>query len=407
MKLLKLKEYDTSTDVTGNDLILLKRYLDKQGLSDAFEVTPNKIRASSYVGVIRCHNLQVEVLPKLLADEYANDSTILRNLLYMLSYTRKMEIKSDNNVKLNNSKNPFLEILIHEYATSLFDNLKKQTPKTYIHEQNNLSYMKGKLNFSQHIKYNSTNKAKFYCEYDEFAENNILNQLFLYVSSLLHQITTNNENKKILKQIMNFYADIEFVRISSQRANKIKLFRNQQLFQKAFDLAKMFLSHLSIDFSRNKIENITLLWDMNVLFEEYVFEIMRRKCPEISVTAQKGKKLLVEVESNHKRRNTFVDILVEKGNEKIIVDTKYKKFESLYDFSNADVFQVSTYCLLHDTKKAILIYPQWSDDAQTTQICHLNAPQENYTIQFSTVNLRKDLRVSNIEDELINIINQN
>ena len=393
--------------MAGNELILLKRYLDKQGLSDAFEITPDKIRASSYVGVIRCHNLQVEVLPKLLADEYASDSVILRNLMYMLSYTRKMEIKSDNNVKLNNSNNPFLEILIHEYATSLFDNLKKQTPTTYIHEQNNLSYMKGKLNFSQHIKYNSTNKAKFYCEYDEFAENNILNQLFLYVSSLLHQVTTNNENKKILKQIMNFYADIEFVRISSQKANKIKLFRNQMLFQKAFDLAKMFLSHLSIDFSRNKIENITLLWDMNVLFEEYVFEIMRRKCPEISVTAQKGKKLLVEVESNHKRRNTFIDILVEKGNEKIIVDTKYKKFESLTDFSNADVFQVSTYCLLHNTKKAILIYPQWNDKVQPTQICHLNTPQENYTIQFSTVNLQKDLKISNIENELIDIINQN
>lgn len=393
--------------MAGNELILLKRYLDKQGLSDAFEITPDKIHTSSYVGVIRCHNLQVEVLPKLLADEYASDSVILRNLMYMLSYTRKMEIKSDNNAKLNNSKNPFLEILIHEYATSLFDNLKKQTPKAYIHEQNNLSYMKGKLNFSQHIKYNSTNKAKFYCEYDEFAENNILNQLFLYVSSLLHQITTNNENKKILKQIMNFYADIEFVRISSQKANKIKLFRNQMLFQKAFDLAKMFLSHLSIDFSRNKIENITLLWDMNVLFEEYVFEIMRRKCPEISVTAQKGKKLLVEVESNHKRRNTFVDILVEKGNEKIIVDTKYKKFESLTDFSNADVFQVSTYCLLHNTKKAILIYPQWNDKVQPTQICHLNTPQENYTIQFSTVNLQKDLKISNIENELIDIINQN
>lgn len=407
MKLLLLKEYESSTDVKSNDLILLKRYLDKQGLSGAFEISPDKIRASSYVGVIRCHNLQIEVLPKLLAGENDNDSVILKNLLYMLSYTRKMNIKSDNNAKLSNSKNPFLEILINEYTRSLFENLKKQIPKNYINKKDNLSYMKGKLNFAQHIKYNLTNKAKFYCEYDEFSENNILNQLFLYVSSLLHQITTNNENKKILKQIMNFYADIEFVRISSQKANKIKLFRNQRMFQKAFDLAKMFLSHLSIDFSKNKIENIILLWDMNVLFEEYVFEVMRRKCSDISVIAQKGKRLLIEIESNHKRRNTFVDILVEKDNEKIIIDTKYKKFESLTDFSNADVFQVSTYCLLHDTKKAILIYPQWNDKVQPTQICHLNTPQKNYTIQFSTVNLQKDLRISNIENELIDIINQN
>ena len=88
------------------------------------------------------------------------------------------------------------------------------------------------------------------------------------------------------------------------------------------------------------------------------------------------------------------------------MDTKYKKFESLSDFSNADVFQVSTYCLLHDTKKAILIYPQWNNFAQPTQICHLNTPQEDYTIQFSTVNLQKDLKVSNIENELMRIINE-
>ena len=317
-----------------------------------------------------------------------------------------MEIKSDNCAKLSNSKNPFLEILIHEYANSLFENLRKQIPKSYINEQNNLSYMKGKLNFTQHIKHNLINKSKFFCEYDEFAENNILNQLFLYVSTLLYQITANNENKKILKQIMNFYADIEFIRISQQKANKIKLFRNQQFFQKALDLAKMFLNHMSIDFSQNKIENITLLWDMNVLFEEYVFEVMKRKCPGLCVSAQKGKKLLIGAESNHKKRNTYVDILVKKGNEKIIVDTKYKKFETPSDFSNSDVFQISTYSLLHDTKKAILIYPQWNKNCIPKQIAYLNTPEKDYMIQFSTVNLQKDLKTSDIAEELNKIINE-
>jgi 5-methylcytosine-specific restriction endonuclease McrBC regulatory subunit McrC len=143
---------------------------------------------------------------------------------------------------------------------------------------------------------------------------------------------------------------------------------------------------------------------MNVLFEEFVFEVMRRKCSGISVSAQKGKKLLIGVESNHKKRNTFVDILVEKGNEKIIVDTKYKKFETPSDFSNPDVFQISTYCLLHDTKKAILIYPQWNKNYIPKQISYLNTPAKDYVIQFSTVNLQKDLKTSNIEEELNDII---
>ena len=399
-----VKEYD-EMEISNCDLDKLQDYLKCNKLDSALKVTRHGIETTSWVGVIKYKNTHFQILPKLIyTKEYNEDydektkeetkSNILKNLIFMLSYTKKLDIKTSNESRLSTAKNPFIEILIREYAKSLFECLKRLTPKKYVREEDNLNYLKGKIKFAENIRNNSSNRAKFYCEYDEFSENNILNQLFLFVSTCLYNISNDSYNKKILKFIINYYSDIQLVRFDKFKAEKIKLSRNQELFKKPFNLAKMFVEKTSVDLSKNKFENITLIWDMNKLFEEFVFEIMKKYEAELGckLTAQRGKKLLVGDTS--KKRNTFVDIMIEKNDgEKIILDTKYKKFVSSNDFSNADVFQVSTYCLLHKAKHAILLYPKWDTSAPEKDF-HLNIdnPGESdiYQIDFKTINLQYD-----------------
>ena len=69
----------------------------------------------------------------------------------ILSYTKNLDIKSTNSAKLSKTENPFLEVLIREYAQSLFECLKRLTPKNYIREEDNLNYLKGKLKFTYKI----------------------------------------------------------------------------------------------------------------------------------------------------------------------------------------------------------------------------------------------------------------
>lgn len=393
-----LKEYEKK-DIESCDLDKLQCYLKCNDLDKALKATRYGVEANSWVGVIKYKNTHFQILPKLICNDENNKENILKNLIYMLSYTKKLDIKTTNNSKLSKEKNPFIEILIREYAKSLFDCLKRLTPKRYIREEDNLNYLKGKIKFTENIRYNCANQAKFYCEFDEFSENNILNQLFLFVSTCLYNISNNSENKKMLKFIMNYYSDIKSVRFDKFKANKIKLTRNQELFKKPFNLAKMFVEKTSVDLSKNKFENISLVWDMNVLFEEFIFEIMKKYENEFEckLTAQRGKKLLVGDTS--KKRNTFVDIMVEKNmGEKIVLDTKYKKFTTPDDFSNTDIFQVSTYCLLHNASKAVLIYPRWNKQMPNIPSFKLNTNAKDIKIDFKTVDLcYKDLK-SNIND---------
>ncbi|MCR4880749.1 MAG: McrC family protein [bacterium] len=401
-----VKEYDKKI-LKDCDLEKLHNYLECQKLTSALKVTHNGIETTSWVGVIKYKNTHFQILPKLICNDEDNKENILKNLIFMLSFTKKLDIRTSTETKLSSAKNPFIEILIREYAKSLFECLKRLTPKKYVREEDNLNYLKGKIKFTENIRNNCSNQAKFYCEYDEFSENNILNQLFLFVSSCLYNISNDSYNKKTLKFIINYYADIRLIRFDKYKADKIKLSRNQELFRKSFNLAKMFVEKTSVDLSKNKFENITLIWDMNKLFEEFVFEIMKRNETESEweITAQKGKRLL-EGDEN-KKRNTYVDIYAERKDQKIIIDTKYKEFKNTDDFSNADVFQVSTYCLLHKANHAILLYPRWGEETpKIPQYC-LNNGEKNYKIDFKTVNLKYDNLKENlpkIKKELSSIL---
>ena len=411
-----VKEY-AKVEINDSYLDKLQAYLKCQNLDSALKITRHGIKTKSWVGVIKYKNLHLEILPKLISADANNDnkiseaerSIILKNLIFMLSYTKNLDIKTNDNAKLSTEKNPFIEILIREFATSLFEALKRLTPKRYIREEENLNYLKGKIKFSENIRYNCTNQAKFYCEYDEFSENNLLNQLFLFVSTCLYNISNSSYNKKTLKFIINYYSDISFVRFDKFKARKIKLTRNQELFKKSFNLAKMFVEQTSVDLSKNKFENITLVWDMNKLFEEFVYEILKRQT-SLSVSAQKGKRLLKNVDS--KMRNTYVDILITKP-QKIVVDTKYKELQSIQDFDNKDAFQVITYCLLHNTNKAVLIYPKFDNNINKNyelnidkkvcpffienNPCNKEKIDYKYTIKFLTINLKYKLNNRNVK----------
>ena len=82
-----------------------------------------------------------------------------------------------------------------------------------------------------------------------------------------------------------------------------------------------------------------------------------------------------------------MDIYAENDKDKIILDTKYKIFTGTDDFSNADVFQVSTYCLLHNADKAVLIYPRWHKEVPNVPSFKLNTDEKDIKINFKTVDL--------------------
>ena len=394
-----------------NDFVSnIERFLERNALEDALSFDRTHIKSSHYVGVIKYKNIQFEILPKLLGKADDRDDIrkqILKNLLYMLSYTKQLDIKDNEVANITSCPNPFIETLIRVFADRLFDALKRFVPKNYEVCEENTSAFKGKLKIAENLRYNLANKARFFCEFDSFTEDTALNQLFLYVATRLQSVSQNAYNKKILKFIINVYSDISFKCFTEHDLKRIRLNRSQQVFAQPFNLAKMFLEHSSVDMSKHQFDNIALIWDMNILFEEFVFEFLKRNRESLDiydVKYQKGHRLLKSKDNQHYYANTFVDMFVikEKGQSGIVLDTKYKvKSANLGDFDNADIFQVVTYCKLHDSNNAVLLYPATDYTTRGDHAYTLNTDKVTDEVQIKTaqINLQQDLKSSH--DNLI------
>lgn len=384
-------EYDFAKDEFGNKLDLatifenedakkFELFLKKNKIDNVFDITQTTIKAKNYVGVVKFKNYQFEVLPKLLAKDENDTNAILKNLFYMLSFTKELDIKETDIAKLSKSKNPFLEVLISKYANSLYDSLLRFIPKNYVLREDNLSFLKGKLKFNENIKLNLVNKAKFYCEYDEFCEDNLLNQLFYYITLMLSKVSGNESNKKRLKQILSVYSEISFTPITYEKVKNLKLPRNQMSFQTPFSLAMMFLEKSSVEISSRKFKTIAMLWDMNQLFEEFIYKFIRKnlaQLPEIKEVKYQNKEKLINrsenllnsTENNRSFKNTYTDILIELNDGRLIIlDTKYKINDgSRNDFGNADIYQLLAYKEIHTRScysnvYSVLAYPKTKQD---------------------------------------------
>jgi len=103
---------------------------------------------------------------------------------------------------------------------------------------------------------------------------------------------------------------------------------------------------------------LSLLFDMNQLWEEYILKQLQKTCQylDIEVTGQESK-------SFWDYNSLRPDIVLRKGNETYIIDTKWKR-PSSSSASVSDLRQMYTYCRFWDAKKALLLYPGESVDNQ-------------------------------------------
>lgn len=121
------------------------------------------------------HTLQV--LPKI--SKYVREEEIIKNLLYLLSYTRKLKIKETEISELCKRKeNRFFEIFIYLFAKNLMETMKKNYYKNYQASSDDLFFIKGKIAFNENLRRNFIKKHKIHCIYSEFTENILLKQIF-------------------------------------------------------------------------------------------------------------------------------------------------------------------------------------------------------------------------------------
>ncbi|MEB2492875.1 hypothetical protein SOP93_17055 [Peribacillus frigoritolerans] len=392
MNLIKLYEYERLNIlkngieiINSSELDLIDKISEKHRVK--FILTGRKhIKATNYVGFMKVKNKTFQVVPKIFKDNQRNADF----LFYLLNYTNKLKIHHFDSGNLKTRKNNILEILISWFSSELLQQIEKGIYKNYVPIRENSPFIKGKLIMNQQLKLNTVEQGRYYCEYEEFTENNKMNQCFLYVSELLLGCTQDRNNKGKLLNIIRFLGKVDRVVITKNDILKVPFNRLNKQYKSLLDFCSLVLENSSIINSTNpKIETFTYMFDMNKLFEEFFYVFILKHTEKLDLALVKKQVFLGKL---FNKFNMYCDLyLKNRDNKELLLDTKYK-LANEKGYSQSDFYQMFAYSHGGNTKsnKILLLYP-----VETIQESFVHNIDPNNTI---TIHAR-GISISNIWDE--------
>lgn len=370
-----------------------KKFLEDKRLTTALDFQLDGIKTEAHVGIIRFADFQLNILPKIIGE---NVSSCLENLMFMLRYTKKLDIHTMASAEISKTKQPFLEILISHYANILLNALQRHIPHRYETKEENLSAVRGRILFAKNQLVNMGNLARVYCQFDEFTSDNLLNQTFKFVAQALCLLTTVPATRALLNKILAIYEDVELRAIAYAQAKKILLNRNQLIFKDVLDLALLFLQHSTISLHNKTFTNLAILFDMNKLFEEFVAMGLEKTFPG-QVQAQKSRTIIDSIGGyTNTSYSLRPDILFRNDT---IIDTKYKILDLPNNKpSEADIYQILAYNRFFNRRNIILCYPTFKQYYPQITILEDNSIR----LSLLTLNILQHLDSHYIQEMLCN-----
>lgn len=319
-----------------------------------FKPIYNGIQFYSYVGVIQIGGLTLEILPKADRDDsFSKDQKDIWQgvLLVMLEVCKKIKVDSVSETSLKKRYKSILDVYYEMYLNELNHLVKRGLIKKYRRVQSNQLALKGKLVFSKNINKNVVHKERFYCEHQIYDKDHLLHQILLKGLNILNELTNNHLSDRVNRLLFEF-EHIKQIQITQEHFKKVKLNRKSNNYSRAINIAKMLILNYSPNISSGNENMLTLLFDMNKLWEEYIFRILyKHRDDGYQVSFQNSDKFW-----EHKSIRPDI-IITNPNNETFVIDTKWKIVDS-HNPSDDDLKQMFAYNLHWSSTKSMLLYPR-------------------------------------------------
>jgi 5-methylcytosine-specific restriction enzyme subunit McrC len=324
---------------------------DRNG-SIYFEGINKGVKFKQYVGVIQVDDLLIEILPK--TDKVTSSDNWRSLLLNMLKTCKKLKATTYGSAFVKKRNINLLEIYFSLYIAELNQLIRQGLIKKYKFEESNQNALRGKLLFHKNIQYNLVHKQRFFTQHQVYDINHDLHQFLFSALLVVEKLSFGKslfENCKLTKIFFNGITPSKHI---SRTIDSFELNRKTKPYENAFELARLILLNYSPDISSGKEKMLALLFDMNKLWEEYVFIKLRNQFSGSPYA------LFCQNQKNFWANNRLrPDIVVYNNNSKkveIIIDTKWKIVNNT-DISVQDLRQMYTYSKFWNTPNTVILYP--------------------------------------------------
>ena len=366
--ILKEFEYLQYKDNTKDNFIkketfdsLEKFVLENEKTAQYLKITTKSgfgkvLQAQNYVGVIQTKDgTTIEILPKIKNATTEKSKDIL---IKMLKTLKNSPFKNLSVANLKSSKIPLFEIFISMFLEELTVLVRNGIKSDYISKEENLKFLKGKLKISEQIKYNTIHKERFFVQYEEFISNRVENRLIKTTLQFLYNKSKLNKNQQRIREFLFVFDEIEISHNIKTDFSKIKLNRQMKDYEQVLLWCKTFLFENSFSPYKGNDIAFALLFDMNLLFESFVYSYLKKSSNFQDIKSQDRTHHLA-YENGIGRFRLKPDIVINGG--KIIADTKWKILSEDKAYNGVlqdDMYQLYAYGTKYDNcEKIYLIYP--------------------------------------------------
>lgn len=354
----QLREFILTNRSKDTDALELMSLSARKGIGEV-------ITAKNYVGIIALHDgTTIEILPKIhsAVEDDANGTRTKRLLVDMLKTLRDSPYKNLQTSSVNIEKMNIFEVFIRMFVDEVFFIVKRGLKCSYETIEENATFFKGKMKFSQQIKFNHSHKERSYVEYDAYTVNRPENRLLKATLLYLYKHSASSRNKNDIKTLLNIFSEVEASTDYKSDFEKYVPDRNMKDYSTALLWSRVFLMGKSFtSFSGSEVA-LALLFPMETLFESYVAALLKKYLTPLgySVSAQDKSYHLFD---DPKRFAMRPDIVIRRKSDGAIfvMDTKWKILsdsKANYGISQADMYQMYVYQKKYGAEYITLLYPK-------------------------------------------------
>tara|TARA_B110000483_G_scaffold78294_1_gene97616 strand:- start:178 stop:1554 length:1377 start_codon:yes stop_codon:yes gene_type:complete len=351
------REKNSFYSKNGNDKIESQRFLQ-------FIHKSNELKSNKYIGVIHYEGNKINLLPKIFFDsekEYQTNEVnqIQNHILWWLSYCRKIKFPNYQ-ASLGSAKSDFFEVLIYLFSKYTRELLNSSIYQQYEEVNRELYFIKGRLNTNEYINENLS-KGKWHklnCTYDAFVFDNEFNRIIKYVTTLLFNVTSSQDSKKNLREILFILDEVSDARATAEQCSRISFNPMFGEFETVRDYCQLFLTNcISFDY-KNDLKLFAFLLPMEYVFEDFIFGFIDKELEKVTAKAQRSDTYLDE----GKAFNLKPDLWLKTDHKSLIADTKYKivysdEKDPKKGISQNDLYQMLAYAVRFEVDEIILFYP--------------------------------------------------
>jgi len=322
-----------------------------------YTVIRNGVKFANYVGVIQIGNLTIEILPK--ADKVAltkenqegNINRWRKVLLKMLAISGNLKIDSVSQSFLKKRHNSLLELYFEIYLNEVSLLLRQGLVKKYRKDASNVKALKGRINFAKNIQQNLIHQERFFTIHQQYDYEHLINQILLKGLSVLKLLSNDDSIRSRVDKLRFTFPEIQEINIDQASFVKINLNRKTESYTEAIKIAKMLILNYSPDISKGQDDMLALLFDMNKLWEKYIYKRLKQ--------GENGNYTVSFQENQEFWENRIIkpDLVIVKDEETTIIDTKWRLAEPNKP-SDGELKQMFAYNLNWDARKSILLYPK-------------------------------------------------